>query len=99
MAAAYYSRLLGTDLELCQVIVVIDRTSQVLVLRQLPFQQTDADVPTVTQWFPLDLADVEGNGQIDVILEGDAYENHWLEVVSVRDGAAETIFSGLGYYL
>jgi len=99
LAAADYSRLLGDQMELCQVMVIIDRNSQVLVLRQLPFQKTDADVPTVTQWFPLDLADVEGNGQIDVILEGDAYENHWLEVVSVRDGTAETIFSGLGYYL
>ena len=99
LAAADYSRLRGNDIELCQVIVIIDRNSQVLVLRQLPFKKVDADVNTVTQWFPLDLADVEGNGQVDVILEADAYENHWLEVVSVRDEAVETIFSGLGYQI
>jgi hypothetical protein len=34
-----------------------------------------------------------------LFLEGDAYENHWLEVVRLRDGTAKTIFSGLGYYL
>jgi hypothetical protein len=99
MAAAYYSRFAGPNMTLCQAIVIIDRNSQVLVLRKLPFQQTDADVPTVTQWFPFDLADVDGDGQIDVILEGDGYENHWFEVVSVHDGAFQTIFSGLGYYL
>jgi hypothetical protein len=35
----------------------------------------------------------------NVILVGDAYEDHWLEVISVHDGSAKTIFSGLGYYL
>jgi hypothetical protein len=56
-------------------------------------------VPEVTQWSPVDVADVEGNGIEDVILEGDAYENHWLEVVTVHDGNVQTIYSGLGYYL
>ena len=69
------------------------------MLRQLPFQKTDMDVPTVTEWAPLDITDVIGNGHEDLVLEGDAYENHWLEVVSVRNGSPETIFSGLGYYL
>ena len=39
------------------------------------------------------------DGQVDVVLVGDAYEDHWLEVISVGNGTAKTIFSGLGYYL
>ncbi len=99
IAVAYYSRSVGPDLELCEVIVVVDESSHVIVLRKLPFQKTDMDVSTVTQWAPVDFADVDGNGQEDVVLEGDAYENHWLEVISVHDGSAKTVFSGLGYYL
>jgi hypothetical protein len=99
LAAANHFWLLGNDIELCQVMLIIEHNSKVLVLRQVPFKKVDADVNTVTQWLPLDLADVEGNGQADVILEADAYENHWLEVVSVRDGTVETIFSGLGYQI
>lgn len=99
LAAASYSRIIGSNLELCQVIVALSGDSQVLVLRELPFQETDADVPQTTEWSPVDLADVDECGKVDIVLEGDAYEDHWLEVVSVHDGKAETIFSGLGYYL
>jgi hypothetical protein len=99
VAEADYSRLAGSDIELCRVIVLIDKSSHVLRLRKLPFQKTDADVPAVTEWSLMDLADADGDGQVDVILEGDAYEDHWLEVISVHDGAIKTIFSGLGYYL
>jgi hypothetical protein len=70
-----------------------------ITLRKVPFQKTDQDVPTVVEWVPLDLADANGDGTEDIILEGDAYEDHWLEVVSVMGWSAETIFSGLGYYL
>ncbi len=69
------------------------------VLRELRLQNTDEDVKSVTEWSLIDLADVGADGSVNVILEGDAYEDHWLEVVSVRDGAPKTIFSGLGYYL
>ncbi|PYX96812.1 MAG: hypothetical protein DMG71_04720 [Acidobacteria bacterium] len=99
LAEADYYHSAGTDMTFCQVIVIIDKTSKVSVLRKVPFQKTDADVPTVTMWSPIDLADVNGDGRLDVILEGDAYENHWLEVDSVQDGSSQTIFSGLGYYL
>jgi hypothetical protein len=99
MAAADYSRTAGENLELCQVIVITDQNSHMTVIRELPFQKTDIDVPKVTDWYPIDLADVGGDGQVDVILEGDAYEDHWFEVVSLRHGSPETIFSGLGYYL
>jgi len=70
----------------------------VVVLRKVPFHKTEVDVSGVTDWAPLDLADTRGDGQADVILVGDAYEDHWLEVISVRNGSAKTIFSGLGYY-
>jgi hypothetical protein len=99
IATADYHRVVGSDIELCEVIVAIDGDSHVLVLREVPFQKTDADVPKVTQWSLVDLADVDGDGNIEIILEGDAYEDHWLEVVTVHDGAAKTKFSGLGYYL
>ncbi len=99
LAEAYYFRSLGGNIELCQVIVIIDSNSHSLVLRKLPFQKTDADVPAVTLWSPVDIVDVDGNGQFDVVLEGDAYEDHWLEVIAVHNGVPITIFSGLGYYL
>ena len=67
--------------------------------RKLPLKKTDINVPDVTDWTLLDIADTRGNGQLDVILEGDAYEDHWFEVISVQNGSAKTIFSGLGYSL
>jgi len=99
VAEADYSNPVGADVELCQVIAVIDKNSQVAVVRKVPFQKTDSDVPTGTQWSLLDLADADGDGHVEIILQGDAYENHWLEVVGMRNGSPKTIFSGLGYYL
>ena len=57
------------------------------------------DVPAMTQWSPIDPADVDGDGLTDVILQGDDHEDHWLEVVSVGQRSLRTLFSGLGYYL
>jgi hypothetical protein len=99
LAEAYYDRVIGDDFTLCQVIMIIDRSSHAHVLRKVRFQKTDVDKPMVTTWSLIDIADVDGDGRSEVILEGDAYEDHWLEVDSVRDGSAQTIFSGLGYYL
>jgi hypothetical protein len=99
LAAADYDHLRGDELTLCEVIVIIDQSSQVRVLRKVPFQKTDADKNTVTTWSPIDLADADGDGHIDVILEGDSYEDHWLEVESVQDRSSRAIFSGLRYYL
>lgn len=84
---------------LTQVIAIVGKNSHVSVLRKAPFQKTDADKNTVTTWSLLDLADVNGDGQIELILEGDAYEDHWIEVVGTKDASFRTIFSGLGYYL
>ncbi len=50
-------------------------------------------------WSPIDLADADGDVRLEVILEGDSYDNHWFEVIRVRDNSFKTIFSGLGYYL
>jgi len=99
LAAADYFHSAGDDLTLCQVIAIIDQSANVHVLRKVRFQKTDVDKPTVTTWTPIDLADVDGDGHTEVILEGDAYEDHWLEVVSIQDGSSRTVFSGLGYYL
>jgi hypothetical protein len=87
------------DIEICEVVAVVDQNAHLTVLRKLPLKKTDVDVPNVTDWTPLDIADTRGDGEVDVILVGDAYEDHWLEVISVRNASAKTIFSGLGYYL
>jgi hypothetical protein len=82
-----------------QVILAVDQTSRVILLRNVPFQKTDVDVPVVTTWSLVDVADVDGDGQVNVIFEADSYENHWFEVDPVQDGSSHTIFSGLGYFL
>jgi hypothetical protein len=99
LAEGYHSSIVGDDMVLCQVILVVDRNSRVVVLRKVPFQKTDVDVPDVTTWSPVDVTDAEGKGQVDVILEADSYENHWIEVDRVQDGSSHTVFSGLGYFL
>jgi|SRR6516162_3174490 hypothetical protein len=46
-----------------------------------------------------------GDGQVDVVLRGDAYEDHWLEVVSVghgvprRPGGSEPLAPGGSHFL
>lgn len=99
LAAADYGQANGSDLMLCQVIVVVDPGGHVQTLRKVQFQKTNADKPTVTTWFPMGIADVDGDGQLEIILEGDAYENHWFEVDRMQGGSFRKIFSGLGYYL
>lgn len=99
LGEAYYDHVAGTNLLLCEVIAIIDRSSHLHVARKVPFQKTDVDVPAVTTWSLVDLADVDGDGNVEIILEGDAYEDHWLEVDTAQDGSPQTIFSGLGYYL
>lgn len=99
LTEADYSHRVGHDIEISEVIAVVSQAGHMTVLRSLPLTKTDVDVPNVTQWDLLDLADTRGDGQVDIILVGDAYENHWLEVISFHNGVAKTIFSGLGYYL
>jgi hypothetical protein len=99
LMAANYDHTSGAELTLCQVIVVADQSGLPHVLRKVPLKKTNADVPDVTTWSPVDIADVDDNGHLEIILEGDAYENHWFEVVSMQDGSLKTIYSGLGYYL
>jgi hypothetical protein len=99
LATANYSYVVGPDLLLCRVLALVDQDGNLHMLRKLAFRKTDADVPNVTTWFPIDIADVDGDGQLEIVLGGDAYEDHWLEVVGIQNGSFKTIFSGLGYYL
>ncbi|MGB8128172.1 MAG: hypothetical protein WCG81_00090 [Candidatus Angelobacter sp.] len=99
LAAADYGEANGSSLALCQVILVINPGGHVQVLRKVKFQKTNANKPTITTWFPLGIADVDGDGQLEIILDGDAYEDHWLEVDKMQVGSFRKIFSGLGYYL
>lgn len=99
LANAHYSRMVGSELHLCDVLALIDAKSRMTVLHSVRFQKTDVDKPPFTQWSPLDVADVAGDGSEQIVLEADSYEDHWFEVIGVRGGAPKTIFSGLGYYL
>jgi hypothetical protein len=99
LAAADYGQASGNDLALCQVIVVVDSGGRVQTLRKVQFQKTNADKSTVTTWFPMGIADVDSDGQLEIILEGDAYQDHWFEVDKMQGGSFRKIFSGLGYYL
>lgn len=93
-----YEHVSGSNVTVCQVIAA--RKDQKLhILRTLPLKTADADVPEVTRWSPLDVADVDGDGRVEAVLQGDEYENHWLEVIALEDGSFKTIFSGLGYFL
>jgi hypothetical protein len=99
VAQATYSRVRGRNEWFCEVIAVIDKTSGLTVLRKVAYQRTDADVPTLTRWSVVDLADVDGDGNQDIVLMGDEYENHWLEVERFDGSSWQKVFSGLGYYL
>lgn len=99
LAAADYGQATGSQLALCQVILVVSPGGHVQALQKVPFQKTSADKPTVTTWFPMGIADVDGDGQLEIIMEGDAYEDHWLEVDKMQGGIFRKVFSGLGYYL
>ena len=99
LAEAKYEEVIGSDLLLCQVIMIVDSSLHGHVVKEVSFQKTDSDVPTITTWSTVDLADADGDGHLDVILEADAYENHWFEVDSIWNGSVHMIFSGLGYYL
>jgi hypothetical protein len=98
LMAANYHHISGPDLILCQVVVVADPSGRIHVLRNVPLGKTDADAPEITTWSPVDIADVDGDGKLEVVLEGDDDEDYWFEVVTLQDGSFQTIFSGLGYY-
>jgi hypothetical protein len=99
VAEGFNNRTVGSNIKLCQVLLMIGPNLQTIVLRELRYQKTDVDVPSITTWSLLDLTDVDGDGKPAVILRGEGYENYWLEVHSVKNGSPQMIFSGLGYYL
>ena len=99
LVAADYTNVSGSVASICEVILLVGPALEVTVVRAMPFQRTDADVPTITTWQMVDLVDVDGDERPELVLEGDAYEDHWLEVVRIEDGSVKTIFSGLGYSL
>jgi hypothetical protein len=97
---AYYESAKGPNLWLCQVIAVFSDPSKIAIAHEVKYQKTDLDVPLVTTWTPVDIADVNGDGEPEVVLQGDAYEDHWFEVLTVKPDLSTTLlYSGLGYYL
>jgi hypothetical protein len=99
LMSAVYQHIEGADLAVCEAVVALYKDGPAHVLRTIKLQHANADAPEVTIWSPLDIADVDGDGQPEILLRGDAYEDHWLEVIRIQGDSAETIFSGLGYYL
>lgn len=98
LAQASYDQVKGLKLTLCDIIVVFADPTAMHIVREVRCHTTDADVPTGTTWTPIDITAVDGSESI--VLEGDSYEDHWLEVVKVGDDlSTNTVFSGLGYYL
>jgi hypothetical protein len=97
---ATYLRYKGDILTECQVLAVIGPDSVPHVLHKVSCAKNDVDKPVFTEWNLVDVADADGDGRVEIILEADAYEDHWLEVIRVGDDLKlETIFSGLGYWL
>jgi hypothetical protein len=96
---AYFSEVCGGRVSICQVVLLVKSSSQVQVVREVRFHETDEDTPEGTTWALVDLVDVNGDGRPEIVLEGDSYEDHWLEVVQIVGGSMKTVFSGLGYYL
>jgi hypothetical protein len=95
-----YDHVSGLELTFCEVIVVSDASGGVRLLRKVPIQKAEnVDTADFTTWSPVDIADADGDGNLEIILKGDAYEDHWLEVVIAQGSSFKTIFSGLGYYL
>lgn len=99
LAEAYYDHIVGESVTLCQILAIVNYGSKLSPIKEVRFQKTDADKNTVTTWSFLDLADVDGRGELNLVLEGDAYEDHWVEVDRIDGESVEMIFSGLGYYL
>lgn len=99
VAEAYYFRMLGDELALCQVIAISNHSSRWTALRKTPYIKADVDLLRTVTWSLIDAADVDGDGKPELLLQGDAYEDHWLEAVSLGHDSAITIFSGLGYWL
>lgn len=102
LAEVYYFHRTSEHEDLCQVIAVIGQASEVSVLREHGWTRTllrSEGLVDWTPWTPAELADVDGDGQIDVVIKADADENHWLEVFSRKKGVWATVFSGLGYFL
>lgn len=99
LAEAYYDHIVGESVTLCQILAIVNYDSKLSPIKEVPFQKTDANKNTVTTWSFLDLADVDGSGKLSLVLEGDAYEDHWVEVDKIGGESVEVIFSGLGYYL
>jgi len=99
LMSADYDHVDRADAHICQVVVAVDPNGREQVLRSVRMKKTNSDVPEVTLWSPHDIADVDEDGKPEFVLKGDAYEDHWLEVVKIQGNSAKTIFSGLGYYL
>ena len=70
-----------------------------IMLRSYPYRIRYIGDMDLTTWSLEGLADADGDGQPDLILTGDGYEDHWLEVFSLRTAVPRMILSGLGFSL
>jgi hypothetical protein len=96
LAEAFYMRSTEKAITECQVIAMFDPDGHAIVLRISKLQKTDIEKPMIVQWHPLDLRDVDGDGQLDAVLQGSLDEDNWFEVHGLAAGVPRLIFSGLG---
>jgi len=84
LVEADYSNVSSGTLSNCEVILLVKPSLDFTVIREVRAPKTDADVPEGATWEFVDLVDVDGDGRPEIILEGDSYEDHWLEVVRME---------------
>jgi hypothetical protein len=82
-----------------KILDLLKRRDGVTLTELANVTEADIDGKNLEDCTPVQLVDVDGDGQIDFVLVGDGYKNHWYEVFSLEQGTWKMIFSGLGYWL
>lgn len=97
---AYYHRVSGERMSIASVVLVLRDDGARVVLRMQRFTHTALDGPSAVRLhFVMDVRDVDGDGEAELVLNGEGYEAHWLEVFTLRGEKWRLLFSGLGYSL
>lgn len=97
---AYHHAVSGERISVASVVLMVRDDGTRVVLRTQRFVRASLDGPSAAKLhFVLDVTDLDGDGAAELVLDGEAYEAHWLEVFTFREGKWRASFSGLGYSL